>query len=66
MRKFINIIKIYKFKVYDNMKNVFDFSTRYDRAGGMMLKICLLCLICLGGSNISLQAKTGDNESVKM
>ena len=48
------------------MKNVFDFSTRYDRAGGMMLKICLLCLICLGGSNISLQAKTGDNEAVKM
>ena len=48
------------------MKNVFDFSTRYDRAGGMMLKICLLCLICLGGSSISLQAKTGDNEAVKM
>ena len=47
------------------MKNVFDFSTCYDRTGGLMLKLCLLCLICFGG-NISLQAKTEGNESVKM
>ena len=48
------------------MKNVFDFSTCYDRTGGLMLKLCLLCLICLGGGNLSLQAKTDGNESVKM
>ena len=48
------------------MKNVFDFSTCYDRTGGLMLKLCLLCLICLGGGNLSLQAKTNGNESVKM
>ena len=47
------------------MKNVFDFSTCYDRTGGLMLKLCLLCLICFGG-NISLHAKTDGNESVKM
>ena len=48
------------------MKNVFDFSTCYDRTGGLMLKLCLLCLICLGGGNLSLQAKADGNESVKM
>ena len=47
------------------MKNVFDFSTCYDRAGGLMLKLCLLCLICFGG-NISLKAETSGNETVKM
>lgn len=46
------------------MKKIFDFPTRYDRAGGWMLKICLLCLICLGRGNISLQASTGGNEAV--
>ena len=46
------------------MKKVLDFSTRNDRSGGWMLKICLLCLICLGRGNISLQASTGGNETV--
>ena len=31
------------------MKKSLDFSIRYDKTGGWMLKICLLCLICLGG-----------------
>ena len=48
------------------MKKSLDFSIRYGKADGWMLKLCLLCLICLGGSNISLQAKTEGNEAVKM
>ena len=48
------------------MKNVFDFSTRHDRLGGWMFKICLLCLICLGRGNISLQAQTNGKETVKV
>jgi TonB-linked SusC/RagA family outer membrane protein len=48
------------------MKKVLDFSIRYDKAGGWMLKLCLLCLVCFGGGNISLQAKTDGNETVKM
>ena len=47
------------------MKKSLDFSIRYGKADGWMLKLCLLCLICFGG-NISLQAKTEGNESVKM
>ena len=46
------------------MKKVLDFSTRNDKSGGWMLKICLLCLICLGRGNISLQASNGGNETV--
>ena len=48
------------------MKKSLDFSIRYDKAGGWMLKLCLLLFICLGGGNISLQAKTEGNETVKM
>lgn len=48
------------------MKKILDFPTRYDRAGGLMLKICLLCLICLGRGNISLQAQTVGNETAKV
>ena len=31
------------------MKKSLDFSIRYGKADGWMLKLCLLCLICLGG-----------------
>ena len=48
------------------MKKSLDFSIRYGKADGWMLKLCLLCLICLGGGNLSLQAKTDGNETVKM
>ena len=48
------------------MKKSLDFSIRYGKADGWMLKLCLLCLICLGGSNISLEAKTEGNEAVKV
>ena len=48
------------------MKKTFDFSTRHDRLGGWMFKICLLCLICLGRGNISLQAQTKGKETVKV
>mgnify|MGYP003292215928 CR=1 FL=1 len=48
------------------MKKSLDFSIRYGKADGWMLKLCLLCLICFVGSNISLQAKTEGNEAVKM
>ena len=48
------------------MKKIFDFPTRHDRLGGWMLKICLLCLICLGRGNISLLAQTVGNEAAKV
>ena len=48
------------------MKKIFDFPTRHDRSGGWMLKICLLCLICLGRGNISLQAQTVGNEAANV
>ena len=48
------------------MKKSLDFSIRYDKSGGWMFKICLLLFICLGGGNLSLQAKTKGNETVKM
>ena len=38
-----------------------DFFHRCNRSGGWMLKICLLCLICLGRGNISLYAQTDGN-----
>lgn len=47
------------------MKKILDFPTRHDKSGGWMLKICLLCLICLGRGNISLQAQNRGNETVK-
>ena len=42
----------------DNMKNVFNFSSRYDRVGGLMQRLCLLCLILVCGGSISLHAKS--------
>ena len=41
----------------NNMKNVFNFSSRYDRVGGLMQRLCLLCLILVCGGSISLHAK---------
>ena len=37
------------FKAYDNMKHVFNFSSLDDSLRGTMLKLCLLCLILMGG-----------------
>ena len=48
------------------MKKILDFPTRHESSGGWMLKICLLCLICLGRGNISLQAQTVGNETAKV
>ena len=44
------------------MKNVLNFASRIDRARGIMLRLCLLCLVLAGG-NKSLQAK---NEGKKV
>lgn len=38
------------------MKHVFKFSSLSDSLRGTMLKLCLLCLILIGGGNLSLQA----------
>lgn len=43
------------------MKYFFNFSSLDDGLRGMMLKLCLICLICLGGGNLSLHAKTDGN-----
>ena len=39
------------------MKNAFNFASRNDSAGCMMLRLCLLCLSLIWGGNISLQAE---------
>lgn len=41
-----------------------DFFHRCGRTGGWILKICLLCLICLGRGTISLYAQTDGNAAV--
>ena len=43
------------------MKYFFNFSSLDNDMRGMMLKLCLICLICLGGGNLSLHAKTDGN-----
>ena len=43
------------------MKNVLSFPSRDDGARGLMLRLCLLCLILLWGGNISLQAEAIGN-----
>lgn len=48
-------------KAYDNMKHVFKFSSLDDSLRGTMLKLCLLCLILVGESRLSLQADTLGN-----
>lgn len=43
------------------MKHVFNFSFFDNGLRGMMQKLCLLCLILIGGGNLSLQADTRGN-----
>lgn len=43
------------------MKYFFNFSSLDDGLRGMMLKLCLICLLLAGGSNLSLQAKNSGN-----
>lgn len=43
------------------MKYFFNFSSLDDGLRGMMLKLCLICLLLAGGSNLSLQANNSDN-----
>ena len=43
------------------MKYFFNFSSLDDGLRGMMLKLCLICLLLAGGSNLSLQANNSGN-----
>ena len=43
------------------MKYFFNFSSLDDGLRGMMLKLCLICLLMAGGSTFSLQANTLGN-----
>ena len=43
------------------MKYFFNFSSLDDGLRGMMLKLCLICLLVAGGSNFSLQANNLGN-----
>ena len=43
------------------MKYFLNFSSLDDGLRGMMLKLCLICLLLAGGSNLSLQAKNSGN-----
>lgn len=43
------------------MKYFFNFSSLDDGLRGMMLKLCLICLLLTGGSNLSLQANNLGN-----
>ena len=43
------------------MKYFFNFSSLDDGLRGMMLKLCLICLLVAGGSNLSLQANNLGN-----
>ena len=43
------------------MKYFFNFSSLVDGLRGMMLKLCLICLLLAGGSNLSLQANNSGN-----
>ena len=42
----------------NNMKNVFNFSSRNDGLRGLMQRLCLLCLIFVWGGNITLHAES--------
>ena len=43
------------------MKYFLNFSSLDDGLRGMMLKLCLICLLLAGGSNLSLQANNSGN-----